>query len=55
MLNCLPIFYGLENEDPFNHLNDFHAVCQTFKYDNFSDDDFKLRLFPFSLKDRARS
>ena len=55
MLNCLPTFYGLENEDPYNHLNDFHAICQTFKYENFSDDDVKLRLFSFSLKDRARS
>ena len=45
-------FYGLENEDPYNYLNDFHAVCQTFKYEKFSDDDVKLRLFPFSLKDR---
>ena len=55
VLNYLPTFYGLENEDPYNHLNDFHAVCQTFRYDNFSDDDVKLRLFPFSLKDRGRS
>ena len=55
VLNCLPTFYGLENEDPYNHLNDFHVICQTFKYENFSDDDVKLRLFPFSLKDRARS
>ena len=55
VLNCLPTFYGLENEDPYNHLNNFHAICQTFKYENFSDDDVKLRLFPFSLKDRARS
>ncbi|KAH9658022.1 hypothetical protein KPL70_023327 [Citrus sinensis] len=55
VLNCLPTFSGLENEDPYNHLNDFHAICQTFKYENFSDDDVKLRLFPFSLKDRARS
>ncbi|KAH9801431.1 hypothetical protein KPL71_001027 [Citrus sinensis] len=55
VLNCLPTFYGLENEDPYNHLNDFHAICQTFKYENFSDDDVKLILFPFSLKDRARS
>ncbi|KAH9697871.1 hypothetical protein KPL71_023794 [Citrus sinensis] len=55
VLNCLPTFYGLENEDPYNHLNDFHAICQTFKYENFLDDDVKLRLFPFSLKDRARS
>ena len=47
VLNCLPTFYGLENEDPYNYLNDFHAICQTFKYENFSDDDVKLRLFPF--------
>ena len=53
VLNCLPTFYGLET-DPYNHLNDFHTVCQTFKYENFSDDDVKLRLFSFSLKDRAR-
>ena len=55
VLNCLPTFYSLENEDSYNHLNDFHTVCQTFKYENFSDDDVKLRLFPFFLKDRARS
>ena len=55
VLYCLPTFYGLENEDLYNHLNDFHVVCQTFKYENFLDDDIKLRLFPFSLKDRARS
>ena len=47
VLNCLPTFYGLENEDPYNHLNDFHAICQTFKYENFSDDDVKLILFHF--------
>ena len=40
VLNCLPTFYGLENEDP---------------YENFSDDDVKLLLFPFSLKDITRS
>ena len=32
VLNYLPTFYGLENDDPYNHLNDFHATCQTFKY-----------------------
>ena len=55
LLNCLPTLYCLENEDLYNHLNDFHTVCQTFKYENFSDDNVKLRLFPFFLNDRARS
>ena len=55
VLNCLASFYGLENEDPYNHLNDFHVVCQTFKFEIVLDKDVKLRLFPFSLKDRTRS
>lgn len=55
VLNYLPTFYGLDNEDPYNHLNDFDAVCKTFKYENYSIDDVKLCLFPFSLKDKARS
>ena len=55
VLNCLSTFYGLENENSYNHLIDFHAVCQIFKYEKFSDNDVKLRLFPFSLKDIARS
>ena len=55
VLNCLPTLYGLENEDLCNSLNDFHAVYQTFKYEKFSDDDVKLKLFIFSLKDRTCS
>ena len=55
MLNYLSTFYGLENEDAHNHLNDFHVVCQTFKDENFTYKDGKLRLFSFSLKDRPHS
>ena len=55
VLNCLPNFYGLDKEDPYNHLNDFYAICATFKYPNFSAENVRLRLFPFSLKDRAKS
>ena len=54
VLNCLPNFYGLDKEDPYNHLNDFYAICATFKYPNFSAENVRLRLFPFSLKDRAK-
>ena len=28
VLNCLTTFYDLENEDLYNYLNDFHAICQ---------------------------
>ena len=45
----------LRNEDPYNYLNTFYAICQTFKYEFFLDEHVKLRLFPFSLKNIARS
>ena len=55
VLNCLPSFYGLKNGDPYNYLNDFHVICQTFKYEFFLDEDVNLRLLLFSLKDRVSS
>lgn len=35
ILNCLPSFYNLDNKDPYNHLNNFYAVCQAFDYEDF--------------------
>ncbi|XP_044489283.1 uncharacterized protein LOC123213766 [Mangifera indica] len=48
-------FRGLENEDPHVHLSRFSQICDTFKMNGVSEDAIKLRLFPFSLKDRATS
>jgi len=50
----LPSFYGLNNEDPYKHLDEFLEICTTVKIQNLTDDALKLRLFPFSLKDRAK-
>ena len=50
----LPSFYGLANEDPYNHLNEFLKIYSTVKIQNFSDDALRLKLFPFSLKDKAK-
>jgi hypothetical protein len=33
----------------------FRDICATFKFQNFSDESVHLRLFPFSLHDRARA
>ena len=55
VLNYLISFYGRENEDSYNHLNDFYIVCKSFKYENSSDEDVELRLFLFSLKVRVCS
>ena len=54
IIQMLPSFYGLTNEDPYKHLNEFLEICSTVKIQHFSDDVLRLKLFPFSLKDRAK-
>ena len=53
-IQMLPSFYGLSTEDPYKHLNEFHELCDTVKLQQLSDDALRLRLFPFSLKDKAK-
>ena len=54
IIQMLPSFYGLSNEDPYKHLEEFLEICSTVKIHNFSDDALRLKLFPFSLKDKAK-
>ena len=53
-IQMLPIFHGVENENPYKHLDEFKEMCSTVKMAQFSDDALRLKLFPFSLKDRAK-
>ena len=46
-------FHGLPMEDPLDHLNEFDRLCSLTKINGVSEDGFKLRLFPFSLGDKA--
>ncbi|XP_024030839.1 uncharacterized protein LOC112094384 [Morus notabilis] len=54
-------FGGLSNDDPNAHIASFLEICDTFKNDGanlnngVSDDAIRLRLFPFSLRDKAKS
>ena len=52
-IQSLPNFYGKTNEDPYLHVEEFKDICGTFKY-GISDEQIRLRLFPLSLKDKAR-
>ena len=47
-------FIGFPNEDLNMHISNFLEVCDTVKYNRVSDDAIHLRLFPFSLKDKAK-
>ena len=47
-------FHGLAHEDPNAHILNFLEVCDTVKYNGVSDDAIRLRLFPFSLKDKTK-
>jgi hypothetical protein len=54
-LNNLPCFRGAENKDPYDHVRTFKEVCDLIKSPNSPIDLVRLRLFPFSLHDRAKA
>ncbi|XP_026411748.1 uncharacterized protein LOC113307519 [Papaver somniferum] len=54
-IQALHKFYGEENENPYYHIRDFGEFCGTMKFKDLADEYLKLRLFPFSLKDKAKS
>ncbi|WCJ31108.1 hypothetical protein M5689_012621 [Euphorbia peplus] len=56
MLQAAVQFGGYQNEDPNSHIHDFVTMCNTFRTNRgVSDDVICLKLFPFSLKDKAKN
>ena len=47
-------FTGLPSEDPNAHLASFLDIYDTFRTNEVSSDAIRLRLFPFSLRDKAK-
>ena len=47
-------FGGLSQEDPNVHIANFLKICDTFKHNGVTDDAIRLRLLPFSLRDKAK-
>ncbi|XP_057796144.1 uncharacterized protein LOC131012256 [Salvia miltiorrhiza] len=48
-------YEGNAVEDPNARLAQFLELCSTIKINGVSDDIIRLRLFPFSLRDKAKS
>jgi hypothetical protein len=53
VIQMLPSFYGLDLENPYSHVKKFKNIYATTKFQNFSEEAVHLRLFPFSLHDKA--
>ena len=53
-IHLLPTFHGHASEDPHKHLKELHVVCTSMKPTGVTEDQIKLRVFPFSLKDLAK-
>jgi hypothetical protein len=53
IIQLLPSFYSLDNENRYSHVNIFKNIRATTKFQIFSKESVHLRLFPFSLHDRA--
>ena len=55
MIQLLPTFHGLESENPYVHIREFEEVVATFHNRAEAVDSIRLKFFPFSLKDKAKS
>ena len=53
MLQTVGQFSGMPTEDPYLHLKLFVEVSDSFKLVGVPEDALRLKLFPYSLRDRA--
>ena len=54
LVPLLPTFHGMENENPYTHIQVFEEVCTTFKEGVPVMDLLKLKALPLTLKDKAK-
>ena len=50
----LPQFRGMENGNPYTHIKAFEEICHTFQEGTAPIDLMRLKLFPFTLKDKTK-
>nr|XP_027071719.1 uncharacterized protein LOC113696515 [Coffea arabica] len=54
LISLLPSFHGLPGEEPYKHLQEFDVVCNSMKPSGITEEQIKMKAFPFSLKDSAK-
>ena len=54
VMSILPIFHGKTFEDPYRHVDELSQVCDINLIHNVSVDVMKMKLFPTTLRDRAK-
>ncbi|GJY31255.1 reverse transcriptase domain-containing protein [Tanacetum coccineum] len=48
-------FDGIQRADPRDHIREFHAICNMFRYGKTQSEVVKLMIFPLSLSDEAKT
>ncbi|CAN6560272.1 unnamed protein product [Malus baccata var. baccata] len=54
LLHHIPKYHGLSMEDPSKHLKEFEVVCSSMTPVNVDGNILKMKVFPFSLMDKAK-
>ena len=54
VMSILPIFHSKPSEDPYRHVVELSQVCEINQIHNVSADVMKMKLFPPTLRDRAK-
>ena len=54
MISLLPKFHGLDFENPYLHFKEFEEVCSVLHDQSCNEETIRLKLFPFSLKDKEK-
>ncbi|KAH9659131.1 hypothetical protein KPL70_023750 [Citrus sinensis] len=54
LIHLLPKFHGFAGEDPHKHLKEFYVVCSSMRPQGVTEEQIKLRAFPFSVDGLAK-
>ena len=53
-MSMLPIFYSKPSEESYRHVDELSLVCEINHLQNVPADTMKMKLFPATLRDRAK-